>query len=59
MSVLCRLGFHQTFADTLLTNVGDEQVPVYFATTYETCDRCGWTTRPHPDADRPDRDEER
>lgn len=46
MSILCRLGIHQTFGDTILTNVGDEKTPIWFANTYETCNRCGWTTRP-------------
>jgi hypothetical protein len=44
--LLCRIGLHETFLDHVLTNVGTEEKPVYFGDTYETCDRCGWTTDP-------------
>ena len=43
----CRLGFHQTFGDTILRNYGDSETPMFFAETYETCNRCGWTARPN------------
>lgn len=38
---LCRIGAHLTFYDSVGTNVGTEQMPVYVMQTYRTCERCG------------------
>lgn len=40
-SVLCRLGIHDTARETIGTNVGTEQTPIYMTQTYLVCGRCG------------------
>jgi len=42
----CRLGFHLTFGDSVLRNLGTDTTPVYLVETYESCNDCDWTTRP-------------
>lgn len=44
--LLCRLGFHQTFGDSVAQNLGTATRPVLVFETFETCNWCSWTTQP-------------
>lgn len=45
MRLLCRLGFHQTFRDSVGRNLGTEEKPFWVIDTYRSCNYCPWTTR--------------
>lgn len=43
---LCKIGFHRFFNDTVGENIGSEENPFWYFTTYQTCDKCEYTTKP-------------